>query len=273
MSTLAAKDMGACEYETSPELWERIFDAMERYRKLFVFADFDGTLSELVEVPAKARLDERAGRALRRLSTRPRISVAVLSGRSVDDVAARIGLPITYGGDHGLELHAPDFDFVVPEANALRARLPQLANRLRECTQGIPGALVEVKRFCASIHYRLVDPRDIDALRLIVHGVVQLTPFEVHEGKCVLEIRPRVGWGKGHAVSWLLERYGASPRQAICLGDDETDEDMFRWLPSALNIRVVDGAATATSAPFCIQRPHVAELLDGLADAVDGSSH
>jgi trehalose-phosphatase len=54
------------------------------------------------------------------------------------------------------------------------------------------------------------------------------------EGKLVLEGRPPVDWHKGHAVLWLLgRRYGAdwpSHTRALFVGDDTTDEDVFRSL-------------------------------------------
>jgi trehalose-phosphatase len=58
--------------------------------------------------------------------------------------------------------------------------------------------------------------------------------LRVTEGKLVLEGRPPVDWHKGHAVLWLLDhRYGAdwpSNVRALFVGDDTTDEDVFRSL-------------------------------------------
>jgi trehalose-phosphatase len=229
--------LGNGDYSAAPEIWDSICTTLARHKRLFVFADFDGTLSELVDVPSSATLDRSAELALRRLCTEPRVSVAVISGRSVDDVASRIGMPITYAGDHGLEIHGTSVEFVVPEADSLRKKLPELCNRLRERVQDTPGAVVEAKRFTASVHFRQVAnelvPRLSDAVLQCVSG----TDFDVRRGNCVLEVRPRVKWTKGDAVAWVLNRNHAVAEQALCIGDDDTDEDMFRHVLDGINIR------------------------------------
>jgi trehalose 6-phosphate phosphatase len=234
-----------------------------------VFADFDGTLSEFVDVPSSATLDKGAEHALRRLCAEPRLSVAVISGRSVDDVASRIGLPITYAGDHGLEIHSSDVEFMVPEADALRKKLPELCNRIREHVQKTPGAVVEAKRLTASVHFRQVPSEHIPELANVVRECVIGTAFEVRRGNCVLEVRPRVKWTKGDAVAWILNRNRAIAEQALCIGDDDTDEDMFRRVPEAFNIRVTSNETLSTAASYCVARSEVARVLNGVADVAE----
>jgi trehalose 6-phosphate phosphatase len=261
-------DSGECR--TAPELWDRICSAFVQHRRLFVFADFDGTLSELVDVPSKAVPDPETGRALRRLLQRRRVSVAVISGRSVADVAGRVGLPLVFAGDHGLHIHAPDFDFVHPEAEAFRKQLGELSNQIRQSLQHVSGALVEAKTFSASVHYRHVPPENVAAVREAVSERLEGSAFELREGHCVFEVRPRLKWDKGDAVAWLLQRSGAEPEQAICIGDDQTDEDMFRRVPDAVTIRVSSDYSETTAAAYILSRTAVAEFLHGLADVAEG---
>jgi len=148
--------------------------------------------------------------------------MAVLSGRSVSDVADRVGLPLIYGGDHGLEIHGSDFEFIVPGASEVRLEIPALCNEMRRKTQHVPGALIEAKRFTLSVHYRQVAPDRVPEILEICRQSVDTSRFELRDGHCVVEIRPRVNWGKGDAVQWILDRNHASPEQAICIGDDET---------------------------------------------------
>lgn len=270
MTTGMPLHAGSGDCPGAPELWDRICSAVVQHRRLFVFADFDGTLSELVDIPSKAVLDPDTSRALHRLSMRRRVSVAVISGRSVDDVAARVGLPFVYAGDHGVEIHAPEFDFIQPDADLLSRRVPELSNRIRLATQHIPGALVEVKKFSASVHYRQVSPAGVPALRDAVQECLEGAQFELRDGDCVFEVRPAVRWDKGDAVAWLLKRNGAEPEQAICIGDDQSDEDMFRRVPGAVNIRVSSAEAELTAAAYLLRRTAIAEFLNGLADVVEG---
>lgn len=270
MTAIDLLDVAMPDCEEAAMVWDRICLALDRYGHVYLFADFDGTVSEFTDVPAKAVIDGEARAALERLSHEKRVSVAVISGRSFSDVMARVGLPIAYAGDHGLEIHAADFDFVVPAGEAVRLRLPAVCNRLRQDIRHIPGAFVEAKRLTASVHYRHVAPELVPSLRLAIYGSVDPAHFEVRDGHYVFEIRPCVEWSKGHAVQWILNRSGAIPEQAICLGDDETDEDMFRRLPEAVNVRVLHGANVHTSAHYCVRRPQVACFLNGIVDAVQG---
>jgi trehalose-phosphatase len=264
------RNIGAGEWSEAPDVWEGICSALAQYRRLYVFADFDGTLSQLVEVPSKAVLDPHAERALRRLSAEARVSLAVISGRSVDDVASRIGLPIAYAGDYGLEIHTPDIDFTVPDAHSARRKLPELCNRIREATQHISGTLVEAKHFTASVHFRQVASHLVPGLLDIVRNCVLGSEFEIRPGTYALEVKPRVDWSKGDAVSWLLSRYSAVPEQAVCIGDDETDEDMFRKLTGAVRIRVTNGTETvSTVAPYCVRRDDLGQVLNGIADVAE----
>lgn len=253
----------------APEFWDRICSLFVRYQRLFIFVDFDGTLSPVVDVPSKAALDPGAGQALRRLVGHRKVSLAVISGRSIDDVASRVGLPVTYAGDHGLEIHAPDFEFTVPEADVLRSKLPDLCNQLRERLRGTPGALVEAKRLTASVHFRQVPEERVPALLRAIEEVLSGSGFEVRQGKCVFDLRPRIRWTKGDAVAWLLHRHDGVPEQAICIGDDETDEDMFRQNSGALNIRVVEGQAVPTVAACVLRRSNVPGVLNGVADVAE----
>jgi trehalose-phosphatase len=252
------------------KVWEQICRSLESYRRIFLFLDFDGTLSELVEVPSAAAPDRDAMAALSRLAREKAVTVAVLSGRSVSDVAERVGLPIVYAGDHGFEIHAPDFEFVAPGAESVRLQIPAACNQIRQAIRHIPGAFVEAKRLSASVHFRQVAPEHVAALGDLVAKCVDFSRFDLRAGNCVLELRPRLDWNKGEAVRWLLDRNGATPEQAICIGDDETDEDMFRCVPEAVNIRVLNSSNPATAARYCVTRPEVSQFLNGILEVIHG---
>ena len=98
----------------APALWGResvrtIGRLGARPGRLLVVCDFDGTLAEGSRDPAAASVVPLARRALRRLArvavARPqRVTVAILTGRTSADVAARVRVGgITYLGDHGLQ--------------------------------------------------------------------------------------------------------------------------------------------------------------------------
>jgi alpha,alpha-trehalase len=250
--------------------WDQICRSLELSRHIFLFTDFDGTLSPIVPVPGTALIDPGAKESLRQLNAEKTITTALLSGRSVSDLMSRVGLPIIYAGDHGLEIQGPGFEFLAPGAEALALELPPLCDRIQHAIRHIPGAIVELKRFTASVHFRQVAPEHVPAVMDAVHTFGASSRFEIRNGDCVLELRPRLNWNKGDAVRWILDKYGATGEQAICIGDDLTDEDMFRKVPEGVNVKVLRGDPSDTAARYCLRQPEVAGFLHGIVDLIQG---
>ena len=76
--------------------------------------------------------------------------------------------------------------------------------------------------------------------------------LELHYGKKVLKVRPKVKWDKGKAAPWILQHAADKNTLLICVGDDETDEDIFQALPFSIAIRVGD---EATAARYRVSNP------------------
>ncbi|CRK51215.1 putative enzyme [Rhodococcus sp. RD6.2] len=78
-----------------------------RVRRPAVVLDFDGTLADIVSDPAAAALADGVAAALARLAAD--VTVAVISGRDLGDVRARVGVPgLWYAGGHGVDIVGPD---------------------------------------------------------------------------------------------------------------------------------------------------------------------
>jgi len=63
---------------------------------------------------------------------------------------------------------------------------------------------------------------------------VQRAGYQARDAHCAVEARPPIGWDKGRAVLHILrDRYGPSWSESVrvvYVGDDQTDEDAFRFL-------------------------------------------
>jgi trehalose 6-phosphate phosphatase len=137
----------------------------------------------------------------------------------------------------------------------------QLAMRFRE-ERVDAGVWVEDKRVSLSIHYRAAQHRS-HAERQIEDLVAELRPMpRFFGGKCVLNLVPHGAPDKGSAVLQLLRVSGCE--SAIYLGDDQTDEDVFRLsAPNVLSVRI--GHTSHTGAAFFLDnRSEVGPLLDEL---------
>lgn len=198
-----------------------------------LFLDFDGTLVSITGRPQDARLDSKAKAALKALSRLARYKLAIISGRSLNDLKRRVGLKgVIYSGNHGLEFEGPKIKFCVTLPRNYRKLLGRLVQMLRRKLSGRKGILIEDKGLSLSVHYRLAAKRDSADIKTRFHEAVIMAlvngSIEIKTGKKILEIRPAVKWDKGSAVLWLLARQkGFLP---VYLGDDVTDEDVFRVL-------------------------------------------
>jgi trehalose-phosphatase len=234
-------------------------ECLLRQRALILLSDFDGTLAPIVDRPENGRLPPRARQLLTLLAQHPAARVGVVSGRTLGDVARLVRVPgAAYAGCHGLDIAWRRLRFRHPRAIKLLPLVRQATRLLKDGTRRVPGVLVEPKGLTVSLHYRLADPAVVPALRRLVGRIVRQTRgLEMLKGKKVLELRPRIGWGKARAVvltgDWLTASL-ASPRPlTIYLGDDETDEEVFRALAGrAITVAV---GSRRTAAAFRLRDP------------------
>lgn len=231
--------------------------------RILLFLDFDGTLAPIVDDPALAQTSQETREVLMALSRRENLVLAIVSGRSLTDVRARVDIPgLIYAGNHGMEIHAGLLSFLEPCAAAQRQELQRILQDLTAKLDSISGVLVENKGITASVHYRQVGQGRLQEVERRVRAA--LAPwghrFRLTEGKKVLEIRPRLGWHKGSAVQWIRRRIEGANALAIYVGDDRTDEEAFATLLDGITIRV--GAFDRTLARFRVSDP--AEVLEFL---------
>ena len=216
---------------------------------LHLHLDFDGTLVPIQADPAACHPDADLLALLSSLVRLPGVAVAILSGRSLADLQARLPVPgLALAGNHGLEIAAGGLRWRHPAALALVPLLGRLAARARERLEDIPGAAVEDKTLTLSLHGRRVPPPWRPLLRrrladLEAEWTARL-PIRLRRGRQVLEVLPAVAWGKASAARRLMGEGDAHP--LFYAGDDLSDEAVFRAFPGALTVRV--GAGTAGSA-------------------------
>lgn len=266
--------------------WPSIQERVSTASKILLGLDFDGTLSPIALRPDLAKLPRETKQALVKIAASSKAEVAIVSGRGIKDLAAKVELAgLTYVGNHGLEIWRPTGNWKHPDAEEARRIMNGIREELEPKAAGIPGAQVEPKGSTLSVHYRRVkNPRKVQELKEAVDGVarpyIERGTVRRTSGELVLELRPSVPWGKGHALGFLLGRVepgdGAEPSELIgavfdgtlpvYIGDDETDEDGFRAIESiGIPVRV-GRPGKPTAARYLLDSPgEVRELLERLA--------
>jgi len=253
-------------------------EGLSKGGSLLLFTDYDGSLSPIVTDPAAARLSSEARRDLRALSRLSHVRIAVISGRALADVRSRVNISgLVYAGCHGFEVAGRGLHFRHPEAEAQRGRLEVVARTLAPLTGVIPGMIVEAKGLAVAVHYRQVAPENVAQIALEVEHVVQeaaegevRAPLRILRGNKALEIVPGADWSKGKCALWIWSRLALNlPRPAMMLymGDDSTDEQVFRSLAGqAVTVRV-GPVGEPTAAGYRIpQGSQVLRLLSALAE-------
>ena len=230
--------------------------AVAARRPLLIATDYDGVLARLRDVPSAAVPEPGVAEVLARLAAVDGVTVALVSGRGVDDLRTTSGLigPYRWVGSHGAE-------FDGPLTGELAARRDALAALLAPVVAGTSNARLEVKPASVAVHVRQVRDRDaaitlLDRARALADSSLTMKP-----GKEVLEMA-MTDADKGTALRRLRSELGAAA--AIYLGDDVTDEDGFRAL-GADDVTVKIGAGTTDARYRVDDTAGALAVLDRLA--------
>ena len=202
--------------------------------------DYDGTLVPFASEPKLAQPDTELIEILTALGSDTLNEVVIISGRSRRDLEDRFGnLPLSLVAEHGVWLRPKGSDW-----RMLKTITADWKERVRPILQlyvdRLPGALLEEKEFALAWHFRRADPEQASqrAKELLddLAGYTRNIDVQVLEGNKVIEVR-NTGVNKGTAaLEWIGNR---SPDFILGIGDDWTDEDLFRALPeSAYSVRV-----------------------------------
>ncbi len=202
-------------------------------RQPVVFLDFDGTLTPIVDRPEWAVISPDMRESVRCLAQR--CTLAIVSGRDLDDVRAKVGIDEAYYvGSHGFHIAGPaGFGHELQQGSQFLPALDRAEKALLRQLSQIPGAQVERKKFAVAIHFRRVAKEQVDLVTAVVDGVLAASEgLRKTGGKLIFELRPDIDWDKGKALTWLLETLQPVKHKTlpIYIGDDLTDEDAFREL-------------------------------------------
>ncbi len=220
--------------------------------KRILFLDFDGTLSPIMKNPEDACLPDNVRDWLRKVSKRNGVKVAIVTGRSLDDVRERVGMrDLIYAANHGMEIFFKG-RLLLDKGKRYRRLFQRLADELAYGLVAIPNVYIENKGLSVAVHFRRVSRKHHAALKrifsILVKPWLRKYRLRVSGGKMILEVRP-TGWDKGKAVLWIWKRM-ASGYLPVYVGDDVTDEDAFRALrPYGLTVRI--GGKGTTYAEYC----------------------
>lgn len=209
---------------------DRLSEPLRRADRVVMCLDFDGTLAPIRADPAAVALDERVRRVLRWIADVDDATVAIVSGRSLDDLQRRVDIPgVEYAGNHGLEIHRGDERWIHPAVRQARPAIVTARDWIGGTLDAIPGAFVEDKYATLAVHYRAApDHRVEDVVAIVRTAVANSDALRLETGKAVVQVRPAIDWDKGDAVGELVPIEDGT--LVMVIGDDRTDVDAFERL-------------------------------------------
>lgn len=230
-------------------LWKDIDNVKELIsRKSFIilFLDFDGTISPIVSSPEKAKINPKIKELLKEFSKSSKVSPVIISGRSLEDLQQKIySKVVSLAANHGLEwVLDGKYEHVSLKPQYLHSlkSVKLLAKNLKKL---FPKIIIEDKKLSIALHYRSLDNRQTVNLKSqfkeIIKKYTDTNLLEVIYGKKVFDIRPAISWTKGNLAKLIVSNITANKGKnslIICIGDDETDEDMFKKFEKEITIRV-----------------------------------
>jgi trehalose 6-phosphate phosphatase len=191
-----------------------------------LFLDIDGTLLDFAPTPDQVHVDQALRELLRELDHACDGAVALVSGRSIDDIDCLFDpLCLPAAGVHGCERR--DASGRLQRAVIDSGALDEFVARLRAAARPLDGILIEEKPLGIAAHYRLA-PRLEAALRANLYRLAAILPpdFEILEGDHVIEVKPSA-FNKATAVEAFLREAPFAGRRPVFIGDDVTDYDGF----------------------------------------------
>jgi len=211
------------------------------------FLDYDGTLVDFAGDIEQASPDEELYELLTKLSSDPKNAVVIISGRRHQTLEKWFGhLNVDLIAEHGAwqKSHGSEWDCLPLLTDQWKQEIGTL---LEAYTDRTPGAFIEEKSYSLVWHYRMVEEGlgDLRANEIVSHLKILAADkgLQLMPGNKVIEFKNmEVNKGKA-ALSWM---YGKSPSFIMALGDDHTDEDIFKALPAdAITIKVGNNLSEA----------------------------
>ena len=206
-------------------------------RRRLLLLDYDGTLVPLKPTPEQAAPGPELLATLGRLAAVG--DLVIVSGRPRSVLEAWLGrLDVAFVAEHGAWVRDRGGEWTRTGSLSDDWK-PGVKDLMERFVDRLPGSRVEEKEFTLAWHYRQAEP-DLASLRVRelndhLINLTEMSDLRVVQGHKVVEVRPS-SLSKGSACQVFLAR---DYDFVLAMGDDTTDEDLFRVLPpSAYSIRV-----------------------------------
>ncbi len=225
----------------TPAIESKIIEKFKNASSRVFFLDYDGTLVPFTRIPELAVPGPKTIDQIKALASNPRNTVVLISGRDKNFLHEWFGaMDIHIIAEHGAFWKDPKGSWnclIDPDQTWKSAFIPIFQKYTDDCI----GSFIEEKFSSIAWHYRN-SPQEAAQFyaKELKEEIRALTAHEnklhIIEGDRVVELK-KTGYDKGvAALKFIADR---EYDFIIAIGDDRTDEDIFRLLPPyAFTIKV-----------------------------------
>jgi len=213
-------------------IMDKIRSDYQKSKKRAIFLDYDGTLTGFKKNPNDAKPNEELHQLLYRLEEDPRNVITIISGRDRASLESWFeGHKINLIVEHGVWSRKVDREWKML-SNATDTWKSSIQPILETFVDRTPGTFIEEKNYSLVWHFRKAEPEQADLraneLKDELTTMIANHNLEILEGNKVIEVKTG-GINKGIAALQFLKNKDFD--FVFAVGDDWTDEYMFRELP------------------------------------------
>ena len=243
-------------------------------KKIFIFSDNDGTLTPIKQNPELAIPEEKTRQLISRIGRYPAVVFTLVTGRPKEYCDKYFkNLPINIFAEHGAFFTSPTNpswkSMLSPDEFATLK--DEILPLIQSFVKTVPGTHIELKSTSIVWHYREADPHFAEnqakALIASLGQLLQNTSYATYSGKKIVEVRHRLA-NKGRALEYVLKQFGWEEHDSILtIGDDITDEDMYRIRPEK-NISIHVGQPHFKAVHYLCSTDEVSVFFEDLENAL-----
>lgn len=254
---------------------QNILAGFNKANRRCILLDYDGTLAPYQKMPSLATPSNELMQLLNELTVHPSNEVVIISGRDADTLEKWLGkLPLNMIAEHGacIKIKNEEWKESMPINTDWKEQVrPIMQLFVDRCA----GSFIEEKRTTLAWHYRNTNQElGFTRSRELRNSLLQLTantPLQVIDGNKVLEVR-MIGADKGAASTNVLATL--EPDFILAIGDDATDEDMFKALKDKAYTIKIGRANTSAQYTILSQKevfPFLRRFIEPVKQAVNSN--
>ncbi len=229
------------------EDYQTISKQVKKSEKRLLFFDYDGTLMPIAKFPSLSAPNEDVIRTLSELTSDKKNNVVIISGRDSATLGKWLGtMNLIIVAEHGALIKYPGEIWKELTQEGVEWKkdiIPAMELFSEKCE----GSFIEEKKFSVAWHYRNTpaETGNFYSRKLIrtLSELVNETPLQVLDGNKIIEVRFN-NINKGAIAHEIVKKI--RPDFVLALGDDQTDEDMFKALQQkSVTIKIGPGETAA----------------------------